>query len=86
MTHKITFAPLNGPLPIPHFLGWPDYTPKGTYDVIIPEKMELKEGDTIVGIGNKRIITNIIERRPAKGDWSKQKVHTQPHYVKFTAK
>lgn len=86
MTHEILLAPLVGTLPIPHFLGWPDYTPKGTYDVIVPEDLSLAEGDTIVGMGSQRTITKVVERRPAKGDWSQQKVHKSPHFVRFLAK
>lgn len=85
MKHLISLAPLQGPLPIPHFLGWPDYTDKNTYDIIVPEDFKLSEGDTIVGIGSERVVKTIVERRPAKGDWSKQKIHKSPHFIRLGA-
>lgn len=85
MKHKISVAPLVGPLPIPHFLGWPDYTGKTIYDIIVPENIQLAEGDIIEGLGSHRVVKTIVERRPAKGDWSKQAVHKNPHFVRLKA-
>lgn len=86
MTHKIPFAPCNGPLPIPHLLQWPDYSEKSIYSAIIPEDMKIVDGDTFFEGHGVDLKISILERRPAKGDWSKQEKHKNPHYIKFIAK
>jgi len=86
MTHEIPIAPLNGPLPIPHLLQWPDYSEPNTYSAIIPENMIISDGDTFFKGWGAGLKISVLERRPAKGDWSKQKVHKSPHYVKFIAR
>lgn len=87
MTHKIPVAKLNGLLPIPHLLQWPDYSEPNTYSAIIPETMEMSNQDYFSkGAGADLKISKILVRRPAKGDWSKQDIHKSPHYVRFIAK
>jgi hypothetical protein len=86
MEHKIPFAPLNGPLPIPHLLQWPDYSEPMTYSAIIPEDMSVENGDTFFKGYGASLKISVLERRPAKGDWSKQAKHKNPHYIKFIAK
>lgn len=87
MTHKIPVAKLNEPLQIPHLLQWPHYSEPNTYSAIIPEAMEMSSQDFFSkGYGVDLKISNILERRPAKGDWSKQDIHKSPHYVRFIAK
>jgi hypothetical protein len=91
MTHKIPFSFIQGePLPVPHFFGYPEYTPKKTYDIIIPESLSMSEGDIVVmchhpeSIYHKELtVKYIVERRKAKGDWSKQLIHKAPHFVRF---
>lgn len=90
MKHAINFGTTSGPLHIPHFLGYPDYTPPKTYDIIIPKELQLKEGDAITMDTETKykkdiIISKIVKRRPAKGDWSEQKVHKTPDFVRFIA-
>jgi len=85
MTHKIPIAPLNGPLPIPHLLQWPDYSEPGTYSAIIPETMEINEGDIFFKGYGQNLKMTILERRPAKGDWSNHHAHRSPHYIRFRA-
>ena len=87
MELKLPIAPLNGPLPIPHLLQWPDYSEPNTFSAIIPEDLLINNGDFFYVWGyGPALKVSIIERRPAKGDWSKQKVHKNPHYVRFIAK
>lgn len=84
MTHNIPIPPMNGPLPIPHLLQWPDYQGPNQYFAIIPKEMTVADGDLLqIGQGLK---ISILERRPAKGDWSKQNVHKNPDFIRFTAK
>lgn len=91
MIHQILmYPPMEGLLPIPHCFQFPKDSPAKTYGVIVPEDLELSEGDgvylTSKPIGSPDLlIKQIVERRPAKGDWSKQKVHKNPHYVRFIA-
>jgi hypothetical protein len=92
MNHIITKFPSHeGPLPIPHCFQFPEYSPAFHYDVIVPSDLELSEGDgiyfTSMPIGGPEVtVKKIIERRPAKGDWSQQAVHKNPHFVRFIAK
>lgn len=86
MTHKIPVLGPNDLLSIPHLLQWPDYEKPNTYSAIIPQDMVIADGDFFFkGYGHDLKIS-ILERRPAKGDWSKQKVHKSPHYIRFTTK
>lgn len=86
MTHKIPIAPLNGALPIPHLLQWPDYSKPNHFSAIIPEDMILKDGDDFFKGYGLLLKISILERRSAKGDWSKQPVHKHPHFISFVAK
>ena len=85
MTHKFYIAPLNGPLPIPHLLQWPAYCEPNTYSAIIPEDMKVTDGDVFFKGYGADLKMKILERRPAKGDWSKQAIHKTPHYIRFKA-
>ena len=77
------------PLPIPHCFGFPEYTPNKTFDVIVPEDYSLDAGDSVVFMGQSTmhrknvVVSKIVTRRPAKGDWSKQAIHSNPHFVRF---
>jgi hypothetical protein len=86
MTHQIKPAPMNGILPIPHLLQWPNYSGPNTFSAIIPEDMVIENGDLFSKGYGAELKMEILDRRPAKGDWSKQKIHKNPHYVRFTAK
>ena len=85
MEHKIQEAPLNGPLPIPHLLQWPDYSEPNTYSAIIPKDMPITDGDGFLKGYGAPLKIQVLERRPAKGDWSKQKHHKTPDYIRFIA-
>lgn len=85
MTHDIPyFIPLDQPLPIPHFFGLPDNTNDGFYHLIVPNNMILLEGHRIKidGRDDGRLIKEIVERRPAKGDWSKNICKT-PDFIRL---
>lgn len=94
MTHRIPFHfPQGAPLPIPHFFGFPNLNPPKTYDIIIPKDFLFSEGDTVImchdpgsAYSKNLSVGKIVERRPARGDWSKQSVHTSNHYVRFISK
>lgn len=93
MTHKIPFSfEQSLPLPIPHFFGFPEYTEQKIYDVIIPDNLLFEVGDEVIMVhdpesvySKKLIIEKIVNRRPAKGDWTKQKAHKNPAFVRFVA-
>lgn len=87
MKQEILIALTNGPLPIPHLLQWPDYSEPNIYSAIIPKDMEFNEGDLFTkGYGLDLKVVSILERRTAKGDWSRQKNHVNPDYIKFLTK
>lgn len=87
MRHTISIPELNGPLLIPYLFQWPGYSEEDTYMAIVPRDMDIIRGDTFFkGVGNDLKIYKILDRRPAKGDWSKQPMHTRPDYIKFLAK
>lgn len=86
MQHTIPILSMHGPLPIPHLFQWPEYCRKRQYMAIIPNDMAIQEGDTFFkGSGIALGITKIVERRPAKGDWSKQPIHKKPDFIRFLA-
>lgn len=86
MEYYLPLAPLQGPLPIPHLFQWPDYTQKGEYHAIIPADFVIQKHDIFHnGLVGEKKISSILERRPAKGDWSKHSVHKNPDFIKFLA-
>ena len=86
MIHKFPVLNQNEPLEIPHLLQWPDYSKPNNYSAIIPSDMIINDGDEFFKGYGVPLKIAILERRPAKGDWSKQQVHKNPHYIRFTAK
>lgn len=93
MIHSIPYILDNGALPIPCFFGFPEYTPDDYFDLIIPADLSISVGDTVYMTDMVRgkndyslVVSKIVERREAKGDWSSQSVHKNPHYIRFISK
>lgn len=67
---------------IPHRL---NVLPNNKMSAILKHTDELKEGDEIQDeYGWKAVVSEILERRPARGDWSNNPFDIKPDFILFT--
>lgn len=66
---------------IPH---WLKISPDGTGILIMPSDRKLTDTDMLVNeFGGEVMVTEVLERRKARGDWSLNPYDKHPDYVKI---
>jgi hypothetical protein len=89
MQHVIIEQPAAGrALPLPHFLKMPKWNNTDYYTAIIESNRSIESGDEIGWMQNDEFkktgtVKSIIERRKAKGDWSKNTYDKAPDFINF---